>query len=179
MKSGDDSRAGLDRPFPGETLFDRVITWLHVLGSGLILVLMAVIVVDVLGRFLLGRPLTGAPELVKAGVVGILFLGLPKTFRSGRQVRATILLNLVPRRARTFLDLAADAAGLVLFGLLVYSSWDLLVESWRVGEFEGAGALRVPTYPVRTLIVVSAVLTGVQLCLGIYRSAASLAAGEE
>jgi TRAP-type C4-dicarboxylate transport system permease small subunit len=157
-------------------LFERLITWLHVLGSVLILVLMAIIVVDVLGRFLLGRPLTGAPELVKAGVVSILFLGLPKTFHSGRQVRATILLNLVSPRVRTALNLVADVAGLVLFGLLVYSSWDLLVESWRVGEFEGAGALRVPTYPVRTLIIVSAVLTGVQLCLSAWRSAASLAA---
>ena len=154
--------------------FDRVLTWLHVAGSGLIMALMLVIVCDVLGRALFNKPLTGAPELVRAAVVGVLFLGLPKTFRSGKQIRATLLLNKVSSRAGDGLDLLACLAGILLFALLAYSSWGFLVEAWRVGEFEGAGALRVPTSPLRALIVISAMLTLVQLVLEALKSWARL-----
>jgi TRAP-type C4-dicarboxylate transport system permease small subunit len=150
--------------------FDRVLTWLHMAGSGLIMALMLVIVCDVLGRALFNKPLTGAAELIRAAVVAVLFLGLPKTFRSGKQIRATLLLNKVSSRAAGALDLLACIAGILLFALLVYSGWDLLVEAWRVGEFEGAGALRVPTTPLRALIVISAMLTLVQLIIQALKS---------
>jgi len=159
---------------PAEAAFELVLTWMHVAGSGLIMVLMLVIVCDVLGRALFDHPLTGAPELVKACVVCVLFLGLPKTFRSDKQIRATLLLNKVSGRVGGALDLLAHLAGILLFVLLAYSSWGLFVEAWRVGEFEGAGALRVPTYPIRALIVASALLTLLQLVTAAWGSAARL-----
>lgn len=150
--------------------YDRVLTWLHVAGSGLIMALMLVIVCDVLGRALFNKPLTGAAELIRAAVVAVLFLGLPKTFRSGKQIRAGLLLNKVSRRTGGALDLLACLAGILLFALLVYSSWELLTEAWQVGEFEGAGALRVPTIPLRALIVISAMLTLFQLIIQAIKS---------
>ena len=157
-----------------EAGFGRVLTWLHIAGSSLIMVLMLIIVCDVLGRALFDHPLTGATELVRVCVVSVLFLGLPKTFRAGKQIRATILLNKISARANGLLDMLAHVAGIVLFALMVYSSWELLVEAWQVGEFEGAGALRVPTYPLRALIVTSAALCLLQLVLAAWGSSTRL-----
>ncbi len=169
-------RQGPDKDGPGFAVsaFDKVLTCLHVAGSALIMALMLVIVCDVLGRALFNKPLTGAPELVRTAVVGLLFLGLAKTLRSGRQIRATLLLSRVSRRAAAGLDLLACLAGILLFVLLVYSAWELLVEAWRVNEFEGAGALRVPTTPLRALIVISAMLTLIQLMMDALKSWAVL-----
>ncbi len=156
---------------PVGAAFRKSLTCLHIAGSCLILVMMLVIVFDVLGRAFFNHPLTGAPELVRVCVVGVLFLGLPETFRAGKQIRATLLLNKVSGRVLPALDLLAHLGGVLLFVLLVYSSWDLLVQAWEVGEFEGAGALRVPTYPIRALIVVSAALALIQLAISAWHSA--------
>ena len=34
-----------------------------------------------------------------------------------------------------------------------------MLEAWEIGEYEGEGALRVPTAPIRTILVLGAALT--------------------
>ena len=43
----------------------------------------------------------------------------------------------------------------MFFLALVYGSWEPFTEALAIGEYEGEGALRVPTYPVRLLIVLT------------------------
>ena len=148
-------------------VFGGLLKGLHVIGAGLVFLLMAVIVSDVFGRAFFGRPVTGAPELVRVGLVALLFLGVAQTLRHDRHIRATILKGRVSRRAGAGLDLLANSCGLIVFVLLCYSSWGLAREAWRINEFEGAGALRVPTYPLRTIILLGGFLTVIQLIVNI------------
>jgi TRAP-type mannitol/chloroaromatic compound transport system permease small subunit len=37
---------------------------------------------------------------------------------------------------------------------VVLSTWPSFLDAWRIGEYEGEGALRVPTWPVRGLVLV-------------------------
>ena len=52
---------------------------------------------DVLGRNLLGAPVRGVTELVSLSIVGIVFLQLADTLRSGRFTRADVLLDRLKR----------------------------------------------------------------------------------
>lgn len=143
--------------------FDHVITGLHAIGTALVFILMAVIVLDVLGRAFLNHPLTGAPELAKVTLVALLFFGVTKTQQQNRHIRATFLLGRISSRARTGLNILAGCLGIIVFFLLCVSGWGLMVESWRIWEYEGAGALRVPIYPLRTLIVLCGAIMVIQL----------------
>jgi TRAP-type mannitol/chloroaromatic compound transport system permease small subunit len=52
-----------------------------------------------------------------------------------------------------------------MFALIVYSGWDTMIESWRIGEFEGEEPVRVPTSPVRTLVLIGSALTAIQFLI--------------
>jgi TRAP-type C4-dicarboxylate transport system permease small subunit len=135
---------------------------------------MLIIVVDVAGRTFFNRPLTGAPELVKVSLVALVFLEITHTLREGRHVRSTIILGRVSPRVRSILLILADLSGMVLFILLCYSSWHLTVQAWEVLEYEGEGALRVPTYPVRTIILFCSGLMVVQYCMDLIKDTKNL-----
>jgi TRAP-type mannitol/chloroaromatic compound transport system permease small subunit len=84
------------------------------------------------------------------------------TLRIGAHLRSTILLDRMPPSLRRGVDLLGAVLGLLMFALIVYSGWDHMLEAWRVGEFEGEEPMRVPTYPVRSLVLLGAGLTAMQ-----------------
>ena len=43
--------------------------------------------------------------------------------------------------------------GVLFFIGLVLSTYEPAYDAWRIGEYEGEGALRVPTWPVRGLVL--------------------------
>lgn len=149
--------------------YRQTISWMHVAGSALVLVLMGIIVIDVLGRTFFNQPLTGTPELVKVSLVSMLFLGMAQTLHSDKHIRATVIMNMTSFLIRTGMNILANACGLIVFILLSYSSWAHTLEAWRTSEFEGAGALHIPTYPLRTLIFLCSLLTSIQFILNLYR----------
>lgn len=154
--------------------YDRFITGLHLIGSALVFILMMIILGDVFGRTLFNHPLTGAPELAKVSLVALLFLGLAKTLRMNKHIRATVIIARAGPRVQAALNMTANMCGLVIFILLCWSSWDLMLAAWKVGEYEGAGALRVPTYHLRSLILLCSVLTAIQFASNMVHEAKHL-----
>ena len=47
--------------------------------------------------------------------------------------------------------------GLIFFIGLLWSTWPSFFDAYRIGEYEGEGALRVPTWPVRGTVLVMSV----------------------
>ena len=154
-------------------LLDGLTQAMNVAGSALILVVMALIVVDVLGRNLAGRPLSGVPELVALAIVAIVFLQVPQALRAGRLPRSEALLPRLarrrPRLARWLEDLY-DAAGALVAAVIVHATWPLLEKAWTRGDFVGAvGDFTAPTWPVRLAILVGAATLGLQFLARIAR----------
>lgn len=133
-------------------------------GSFWIFFLMAVIVVDVSGRVLINNPLTGTPEIVKNSIVGIAFFMMAWAAFEDRHVRTTMLLNRAPVKLQKYLNLFSHIVGFFLFTGIIISSWKPTTLACKILEFEGEGALRVPTYPVRIIIILGSILTAWQ-CL--------------
>jgi TRAP-type C4-dicarboxylate transport system permease small subunit len=138
---------------------------LNILGAVWVLLIMLLITVDVVGRAFFNSPLFGVPEIVKISVVGLVWCQMAHTLKIGAHLRSTILVDRMPPGARRTIEILSCILGAVMFALIVYSGWDAMTEAWRIGEFEGEEPVRVPTAPVRTLVLLGAALTAIQFLI--------------
>ena len=137
----------------------RVARGIHVMSAGWVLLLGFAIIADVLGRAFFSYPIRGTSEVIKNSVVAITFLQLPLAIYSGSMLRTEIFSDAVGPIFRKLLRTAGYLLGATLFLLIAYSSLGDAAMAWRIGEYEGEGALRVPTWPVRFLVIATAVYT--------------------
>lgn len=147
---------------PALRLFHWLLSALNLLGAIWVVLIMLLITADVGGRAFFNAPLAGVPEIVKISVVGLVWCMMAHTLKIDAHLRSTILLDRMSPGGRRSVEFVACLLGAVMFGLIVYSGWDQMIEAWRIGEFEGEEPVRVPTYPVRSLVVLGAALTALQ-----------------
>lgn len=126
--------------------------------------LMLLMTADVVGREVFNQPVVGAPEIVRASIVGIVFLQLANTLWVDRHVRCMIIVRHLGPRGRACLGLLTYLIGVAVFISIIAGSWDATIVSWDILETEGEGALRVPVYPIRSIILLGSALT-VVMCL--------------
>jgi TRAP-type C4-dicarboxylate transport system permease small subunit len=105
------------------------------------------------------------PEIVKISVVGLVWCQMAHTLKIGAHLRSTILVDRMPPGVRRVIEIISCLMGAIMFALIVYSGWDTMIEAWRIGEFEGEEPVRVPTAPVRTLVLIGAALTAIQFLI--------------
>ena len=136
-------------------MIGRIAQTTHIVSACWVLVLAAIIFIDVAGRYFLSQPLLGATEIIKNSVVSITFLQLPLAIYRGGMIRSTIIYDALGTDAKRVLRTFASILGLLFFLGTALSAWGPAVEAFHVSEYEGEGALRVPTYPVRFLVVIT------------------------
>lgn len=127
---------------------------IHLLSAFWTLGLAVLIFLDVTGRSFLSSPIPGTKEIIQNSVVAITFLQLPLAIYTGSMLRTSIFADAVPPGVRRWLRTVAGLLGLAFFIGIVLSTWQPLLDAWRIGEYEGEGALRVPTWPVRGLVLI-------------------------
>ncbi len=138
-------------------IIKKLAEFIHVISAFWVLIIALIIFVDVIGRAFFDKPLLGTVEILKNSIVAITFLQLPLAIYSETMLQTTIFYDMVRKRLRKFMRTLSSVLGFLFFALLVYSSWEPFLEAFSIGEYEGEGALRVPTYPVRFLIVLTSV----------------------
>ena len=141
--------------------FLKVVSAMNAIATFWIFLIMFLMTGDVFGRVLFSLPITGTPELVKVSLVGIIFMQMPHTFWMNRHIRSEFILMKVGPVSRGVLNCVAYLLGAAIFLGIFVSSWSATVMSWDILEFEGEGALRVPVYPIRTIILVGSSLTAI------------------
>lgn len=147
-------KSGNDRP--GGAIQDVIKTTraIHLFSAFWTLALAFLIFGDVAGRTLLSSPIPGTKEIIQNSVVAITFLQLPLAIYSGAMLRTSIFADAVPPALRRLLRTVGALLGLVLFIGLIWSTWPSFMDAYRIGEYEGEGSLRVPTWPVRGTVLV-------------------------
>ena len=148
---------------------DRVVGWfsfaMSLLGTVGIGAIGALTVADIVGRNLFDHPIVGTIEIAKTSIVAIAFLTLPYAMRRGSHVRSTVLLSRLAPKPFLAMTSLSCILGAVLFALIAYASWEPMRFAIESGSFEGEGALRVPTWPTRVVIVVGSVVMAVECLL--------------
>ena len=136
---------------------------MNALGTLWILALMVLINADVFGRNLLAAPVRGTTELVSLSIVGIVFLQLADTLRTGRFTRADVLLDRLKHSRPALCDTLHalfHLIGMVLMLVILAASWTPLMESIEIREYVGAvGDFQAPVWPVRLITLVGLAVT--------------------
>lgn len=161
--------------------FARLIGVMNAAGTVWIIGLMVLINADILGRGALNAPIAGTPELVSFSIVGIVFLQLAHTLRSGAMTRSDVLLNLLQRRAPRFrrgLLALFHLAGALLMFVIAWKYWPSVAHAWTSPErnFMGnPGFFTIPLWPLYVLVFLGIVATAVQFLLMAWDDARTLA----
>ena len=134
----------------------RVARVVHIVSAFWVLGLAVLIFCDVMGRQLFNQPVPGTKEILQNSVVAVTFLQVPLAIYSGSMLRTSIFSDLMPPVVRRLLRTLAAVLGLIVFVGLIWSTWPSFWDAYRIGEYEGEGSLRVPTWPVRGVVLVTA-----------------------
>lgn len=133
----------------------KVTTWsvglLNAMAALWAFALAFVILSDVVGR-LFGLAIQGTVEIVANSIVAIVFLQFPLAIERGTFLRATLIYDRAPEWGRIGIDVMSHLFGAALFLAMALGGYDDMITGFRIHEFEGEGALRVPVYPVRAVI---------------------------
>jgi TRAP-type mannitol/chloroaromatic compound transport system permease small subunit len=152
-------------------VFGKIIGGMNALGTVWIICLMLLINADIFGRTALNAPIAGVAELVAFSIVGIVFLQLAHTLKSGSMTRSDVLLNVLERRApgaRSVLLALFHLAGGVLLTVIAWRFWPSLEQAWLSPErhFMGnPGFFTVPQWPLFTLMLAGIVATALQFLI--------------
>ncbi len=97
---------------------------LEIVSGALLVSLMMVTGIDVIGRYLLNKPLTGAFELTELLLGALVFASLPLVSRAGGHVDVDLLVNSIPGRVRHVLNVLV---GVLCATVLLFFAWRLWV----------------------------------------------------
>jgi TRAP-type C4-dicarboxylate transport system permease small subunit len=123
------------------------------------------VVADVIGRTVFSAPVKGTPEIVSMSIVVICFLQASYAIRSGGMLHVDVVPALLPVRVQHVLTALGYLLGVAFFATIVYGGFDPFLHAWRSGEYEGEGALRIPTWPARLIVVIGAALAALNYAL--------------
>jgi TRAP-type C4-dicarboxylate transport system permease small subunit len=135
------------------TFSDWLSKVLMVLAAFWALGLSFLIVADIIGNNVVGRAIPGVRELVITSIVMIVYLQLGYAIRSHCMLRADSFLMAMPLPVRRVMLAIGYALGAVFFTIVLLGTIDPALWAWRTGEFWGEGALRVPVWPARFMII--------------------------
>jgi TRAP-type C4-dicarboxylate transport system permease small subunit len=137
------------------------------------------VVADVIGRVVFNRPVKGTPEIVSMSIVIVCFLLANYATQSRSMLQADILVSLMGGRGSLISALLSGVLGTMLFGLIVWGSYEPTLHAWTSGEFEGEGALRVPVWPARFVVMAGSLLVALTYLSQAIGAAVALFSGAE
>jgi TRAP-type C4-dicarboxylate transport system permease small subunit len=131
---------------------------LLVVAATLAFLLCFLVCADVIGRVVFNSPVKGTPEIVSFSIVVILWLQAAYAVKSGGMIWVDAVHVHLPNRLQRGCEVLGALLGLAFFGLVCWGSFEPAVYAWTSNEFEGEGALRVPGWPARWMVVVGSFL---------------------
>lgn len=137
---------------------DQMSRLLMIVAAFWALGLSLLIVADIVANNLVGDAIPGVREIVISSIVMIVYLQLGYAIRSHSMLRSDTLLLAMPLALRRIVLAAGYALGAALFLMILRGTISPAVHAWTTSEFWGEGALRVPVWPTRFMILVGCAL---------------------
>ena len=125
----------------------------------LIFVMIAVIMIEVFGRYFFNRPTPWAHDVSSWLQVAYIFLGGAFALQRGYLVRVDLLFAVLPRRAQAVIDLSLSSTLFAVFAIVVVSrGLDFAMLSWNMGETSATGVWQGPVWPAKFLVPIGMIL---------------------
>ncbi len=147
---------------------DKKLAWfsraLSYLGAFSLFAMMCLTTVDVVGRYLFNRPITGVFEVTEYLVLILIFSFLGYTQSQKGHVAVDILLPLLPPKLKKLADVGNHLVCLILMGLITWMGVLRALELKEVGE--ASPNLHIPAYPFAIYLVLGCLV----MCIELVRS---------
>ncbi len=150
-------------------MLTRINDWVAralMVGAAVLAFLLSFLVVaDVGGRVLFNSPIRGTPEIVSLSIVIICYLQAGFAIRSGGMLHVDTFVNKLSPGLQSWFGALGALVGMCFFAVICYGSLDGAAHAWISNEFEGEGALRVPVWPARFVIILGTALASMSYLL--------------
>lgn len=136
------------------TFSDRLSKFLMVAAAAWTFGLAFLVMGNIVGRFVFDSPIYGTAEIVAASIVIVVFLQVGYAIRSRSMLKADFLVIHLPDVVQRVLLAIGYLLGAAFFLMIITGGWEESILSYVEGEYEGEGALRVPSWPARWTVLV-------------------------
>ena len=140
------------------TFSDRFSKFLMVAAAAWAFGLAFLVMGNILGRAIFDAPIYGTAEIVAASIVIVVFLQAGYAIRSRSMLKADFLVIHLPDVVQRTLLSVGYLLGAVFFLMIITGGWEESILSYVEGEYEGEGALRVPSWPARWTVLIGSAL---------------------
>jgi TRAP-type C4-dicarboxylate transport system permease small subunit len=118
---------------------------LGIAASALLFGMMVLTFFDVVGRYLLNRPIRGAFEVTELLLLVLIFAGLPLVSHADEHVTMDFIDRMLPERAVGILIRAVHALVAAVFFFL---TWQVLIKAGRIASYgDTTDVLRITVSP--------------------------------
>jgi TRAP-type C4-dicarboxylate transport system permease small subunit len=127
-------------------------------------VMMLLVVANVIGRYLLNKPLTGTLEFTESLLVIIIFLAVALTQYDGGHIRVILFTRRLRRPWARALTVFSMLCGCAFFTWCAYAAWDFAVQAWSFNEQEW-GEVVFPLWPMKFVVFIGIAMLAFQFLL--------------
>jgi len=131
---------------------------LGIAASALLFSMMVLTFFDVVGRYLLNRPIRGAFELTELSLLVLIFAGLPLVSHADEHVTMDFIDRLLGARGR---DLWIRAMHAVCAAIMFFIAWQTWIKAGKISAYgDTTDVLRVAVGPFVYFMTAMVALTG-------------------
>ena len=112
------------------------------------------VMANIIGRTYFDFPIYGTAEIVAASIVIVVSLQAGYAIRSRSMLKADFLVEHLPKNVQRLLLAIGYLLGATFFLMIITGGWEESIASYVEGEYEGEGALRVPSWPARWTVMI-------------------------
>ncbi|WP_255468420.1 TRAP transporter small permease subunit [Reyranella sp. CPCC 100927] len=143
--------------------YGRLEEGLNLLAALSIFVLMIVGMIQILGRTVFDFPIDGYIDWIEFFAILYAIAGISYCQSQGGHIRMEIVLGTLRGRRLWFFESLAVVIGLVVIGLLVYSTWQNFERAWRIGD--SSMDIKLPLWPAKLVVPVALATLWLRLLL--------------
>ena len=157
--------------------FDRIeksIRTIAIIAGGVsattLFLMMSLTFCDVIGRYLLNKPIEGASDITELMMVLIVFLAMAYTQICKGHVQVDLLFVRMPKRIQAILE---TVYSIFSAGILILISWRLAIRSWNAilnPAQEESDTIGIPYSPFLIMAAFGCFVFFCVVCADIYRS---------
>lgn len=101
------------------------------ISMGMLLIMMLLGSADVIGRYFLGKPITGAFELTEILLAGIVYFALAYTQHVKGHIAVSLFYSLFPQKLKVRVGLFNSIISICIFGLISWRGIVTAISQWQ------------------------------------------------